>query len=478
MKTSKLSLTLACAAMISACGGGGGGGGGTPTPSPVPTPTPTVTPTPTGTCSLSARQDWTLAQLQEWYLFPNLLDTTVNKAQYTTVQDYIDALVAPARAQSRDRYFTYITSIAEEEAYYNSGETAGFGIRLGYDTPNRRVFVIEAFEGGPALQLGIDRGTEILAVGTSEATLQTVNSLMATGGAYAVFDALGPDTPGTTRVLRIVDASGVTRTVSVTKRDFELDPVSDRYGYKIIDDNGKKVGYINLRTFINTATDDLDEAFAAFKAAGVTELIIDLRYNGGGLVSVAQFFGSLMGKSETGKVFSKLTFRDSKSAENDTYTFMPRTASIDPTKIAFIGTGSTASASEMLINGMKPYIPATDLALIGTNTYGKPVGQIAIDRSACDDRLRVLAFKVVNAAGEGDYYTGLAGTIPKTCRAQDDISKQLGDPTEGMIATALNFLAGRSCTAITATTTQSLSDREPLMPRRPDTIQREVPGIS
>src|SRR5690606_30527795 len=121
---------------------------------------------PAATCALRTRQDWALAQLQEWYLFPALLDASVSRAAHATIDSYIDALVAPARAQNRDRYFTYLTSIAEEDAFYEQGETAGFGIRLGYDTANRRVFVIEAFEGGPALANGIDRGAELLQIGS------------------------------------------------------------------------------------------------------------------------------------------------------------------------------------------------------------------------------------------------------------------------------------------------------------------------
>ena len=482
MKSSRIALSLACAAMVASCGGSSGGGatGNVPTPTPTVSPTPTPTPT-TAQCSLSSRQAWTLAQLQEWYLFPTLLNTGINASNFATVQDYIDALVAPARSQSKDRFFTYITSIAEENAFFQQGASAGFGIRLGYDTAARRVFVIEAFEGAPALGQNLDRGAELLAIGTSEATLQTVNSLMASQGPQGVINALGPDTAGTTRVIRFRDASGIERTASFSKTEYALDPVSDRYGTKIINDGGKQVGYINLRTFIDTAAPDLMDAFADFKAAGVTELVIDLRYNGGGLISIAELMGDLMGEGRAGQVFDRITYRDSKSQFNSEYLFDPGPPSIQPTKIAFIATGGTASASEMVINGMQPYLPNTALALIGENTFGKPVGQIALDQSACDDRLRVIAIAVENAAGNADYFTGLADTVPNTCRAQDDITAQLGDPNEAMISVALDFLEGgaAACTPITGgpATTQRLRDRDFLRPARPDTRQRNVPGI-
>ena len=465
-----LALAIGCAAMVASCGGGGGssgpptGGVGAPTPTPSPAPT-------SAACSLSARQDWALTQLQEWYLFPSLLDTTVNKAAHTTLQGYIDALVAPARAQNRDRYFTYVTSIAEENAFYEQGETAGFGIRLGYDTANRRLYVIEAFEGGPALAAGIDRGTEIVQIGS-----QTVNSLMATGGPGAVIDALGPDTAGLTRQLTIQDLSGTQRSVTVSKAVFAIDPVSDRYGVKIIADGARRVGYLNMRTFIDTSGPNLRAAFAEFKAQGVTELIVDLRYNGGGLLSVAALMIDLMGQGREGQVSTYVTFRDSKAAEGDTVLFAPQPEAIAPTKIAFIATGSTASASEMVINGMVPYL-GTNMALVGTNTYGKPVGQIALDRPACDDRLRAMAFKIENANHQGEYFNGLATTVTMTCMASDDISRQLGDPDERMVRAALDYLAGRSCTKIAALGPLAPTPRGLLTPEAPQsTIRRELPG--
>jgi len=476
-------LAAGCMATLSACGGGGssggGGGGGAPpigaTPTPTPAPTATV-----AACGLRARQDWALAQLQEWYLFPTLLAPSVNPASYSNIDDYIDALVAPARAQSRDRYFTYLTSIAEENAYYEQGETAGFGFRLGYDSAGGRVFVIEAFEGAPALAGGIDRGTELVQING-----QTVSSLMASGGPSAVIQALGPDTAGTARAFVVRESSGVQRTVSLTKTDFEIDPVSDRYGAKVIVDGARRVGYLNLRNFIFTADPNLRSAFAQFKAQGVTELIVDLRYNGGGLISIAELFGDLMGEGRAGQIFDYTTFRESKSSENESYAFRAQPEAIAPTRIAFIGTGSTASASEMVINGMVPYLGG-NMALVGSNTYGKPVGQIALDKPECDDRLRAIALKVENANHQGEYFTGLAATVGRTCRATDDIAHQLGDPNEAMVRVALDFLAGRSCTAIGSVTAGAsastervgvAAERRLLSPEVPaSTIQREMPG--
>lgn len=476
MSIGRAIVSSAVALSLVACGGGGsgggsggpinGGGGGGGTGGG-------------GTCSLSARQDWVLSQINEFYLFPTLVDTTVNKAAYNDVQSYIDALVAPARAQSRDRFFTYITSIAEENALINSGSSAGFGIRLAYDTTNNRVFVVEAYENAPAFPQGFDRGTEILTINGA-----SVSTLMSTGGPQAVIDALGPSTAGLSRSFSIRSAAGVTTNVSVTKAEYELDPVSDRYGVKILDDGGKKVGYINLRTFIvSSANQQLRDAVQQLRTQGVTEVILDFRYNGGGLVSVAELLGDLLGGDKAGQVFSRTTFRQSLSSNNETKNFETQAQAIAATKIAVIGTRSTASASELVANSFIPYL-GSNTALIGSNTYGKPVGQIARDRDTCDDRLRVVAFQTENRDGGSNYFTGLATAYTQTCRADDDIFTQLGDPNEASVKAALDFLGGRACTAISSSGPQGVqsargvsADKILMQPQRPTAAQYEIPGL-
>ena len=257
---------------------------------------------------------------------------------------------------------------------------------------------------------------------------------------------------------------------------------SPRYGVRVIDNGGQRVGYINMRTFISTADNQLRTAFADFRAQGITHFVIDFRYNGGGLVSTAELMGDLMaGNRFSSDIFTVTRFRPSKSSNNETRRFAPSTQSVSPIKIAFIATGATASASELVMNSFVPYL-GVNAALIGSNSFGKPIGQIALDQSACDDRIRVVAFAKENAAGQGDYYSGLAGTMRATCAAADDISRPLGDPLEASLRTALDFVAGRSCTpVVVAQTAQSSSTRTErrVLPVPIDALaaQRDVPGL-
>lgn len=478
------SSTVAILALLSACGGGGSGDDRSAVTLPISTlPTSTPPPVTVAGCSLGERQNFALAQLRESYLFPDLLDKSVNPANFSTVQAYIDALVAPARAQNKDRFFTYITSIAQENAFYASGASAGFGFRVTSNVGEGRVIVAETFEGTPAFAAGIDRGAEILAIGGGPTDLLTVKDIIAADGPAGVSKALGPGDVGVTRVLRVREKDGTVRDVTLTKAQFEIDPISDRYGTLIINDNGKKVGYINLRVFIGEPAErDLRAAFARFKAEGITEVIVDLRYNGGGLVKIAELLTNLLlGNRRTSEVLSYTVFRSEKASNNQTAFFMPQSESIAATKIAFIGTGATASASELVMNAVLPYLGA-NAALIGSNTYGKPVGQIAVDRTQCDDRLRILAFATQNANRQGDYYNGLASKFLSSCRAPDDLSNQLGNSQETSIKTALDFLAGRACTPIGDTSGirgQSVGrgGTELITPAHLDgTLERELPG--
>lgn len=482
MRRSRWFLALALLALCGACGSPGSPPA-QPDPVAPPPPPPPPPPPVADACSISARGAFILARMEEWYLFPELLNRSPDPATFSGPGAYLSALVAPARAAGKDRFFSGITSIAEENAFFEAGASGGFGFRLGIDAFAGTVFVLETFEGTSALAGNIDRGSEILEIGTQPTNLVSVSSILATRGRQGVTEALGPETPGTARTLRLRDQTGAMRLVTLTKTTFNMAPVSPRYGVRIIEEGGRKVGYLNLRTFIEPAEPALRDAFARFRHEGVRDLILDLRYNGGGALSVADLLGNLLASGLDGSMFYEISFRPEKAGFGRTTVFAPPAEAIAPRRIAFLTSRSTASASELVIAGLLPYLPG-DIALIGDNTFGKPVGQIALDLPQCDDRLRPVSFRMKNANGNGDYFSGLAGIVPDTCHAFDDWRFQLGAPGDPMVGTALAFLSGARCAPIaTSALTASTGifggrTRAVLAPDDPQSVaRREVPGL-
>ena len=243
--------------------------------------------------------------------------------------------------------------------------------------------------------------------------------------------------------------------------------------------SGRRVGYLNLRTFISTADPQLRAAFDNFRSQGVTQLIVDFRYNGGGLVSIADLMGDLMGAGRTNSVFSYTTYRPEKANNNSTAFFTPA-AAIDRADEDRLHRHWWDRFGERTGDQQLHPLPARQQRA-GRREHLRQAGRADRARPRpCDDRLRVVAFKTENAERQGDYYTGLASEVEASCRAADDIQRPLGDPAEASVKGALDFLAGRTCTPIGATAgqaAQAVRGRTLLQGERPSTAERDVPGL-
>ena len=261
--------------------------------------------------------------------------------------------------------------------------------------------------------------------------------------------AFGPATEGTTRGMRFVLPGSAATEAVFTKRLVEITPLAGG-GPTVMPlpaNPTVPVGYLNLRSFISTAEEPLRAAYAAFRAQGIEYFIFDLRYNSGGLVSVAELIGDLNGAArDDADVYLEMRFNDRKAPGNDVVRrFQPRAESVAPVRIAFITTGLTASASEIVINSLA----LDEVAIVGDDTLGKPVGQSAFDLSGCDLRLRLISFQFTNADGQGGYYDGLASTLPFACRADDVTSaRRLAMPQRASTAEALSWLGSGVCTEV------------------------------
>jgi C-terminal processing protease CtpA/Prc len=357
-----------------------------------------------------------MSNLYFWYQHLPRVDAT----RYASPEAYLEAV----RYQPLDSRYSYIADRAATEALVSASQYAGFGFSSTVDAGGR-LRLTQVFPESPADRAGLRRGDRVL-----EVNGLSVDELLATGN---LSEAYGPPEAGVAGDV-LIERGGERFQASMTKEPVTIPTVSHT---RIFDVDGRRVGYVFFRNFVEPSYAALAAAFAELRAGGATEMVLDLRYNGGGLVDVAQYLGSVLGGARTdGQVFAEYFHNDRNTFRNEVlrFTAQPHAMSLD--RLIVIATGVSASASELVINALRPFMP---VVIVGDRTYGKPVGQYAIP--FCDKVLAPVSFQLRNANGEGDFFDGL----PATCPAPDDLSAPIGDPLEGSLREALTVVATGGC---------------------------------
>ena len=240
------------------------------------------------------------------------------------------------------------------------------------------------------------------------------------------------------------------------EENFESNPIQVE---KIITLNSNKIGYLMYNQFVGNKTSLINDSFGKFKNEGVTDLIIDLRYNGGGSVATCTAIASMITGQFKGKVFSKQNWNsklteywNDKNPEslndrfNDKFDDSKQINSLNLEKVYIITTSESASSSELLINGLKPYI---NVIHIGELTSGKNVGSITVYDYIDNDgtknpyhkyAMQPIVLKMANSDGFDDYTDGLIPDIEQ----EEDLFNMgtLGDPNEVLISIAINLITG------------------------------------
>ena len=429
LRRSMVSFMLALCALLAACGGGGSGSASSPASTPSATSTSTALAsygTQPATCSVADQRSWLRAYMADQYFW------SANLGAGNESASSLDAFFHSLLYTPSDRY-SYSQSTTEFTQFFAEGTRTGYGYSLAYADAAQTVLQVRLTEPlSPVGLAGLQRGDTIVAIdGFSPAQI--------TSGALAAVD-----TAGVLRSFSVKDGSGTPRSFTALSASYPLTPV---LATKILTaPNGARVGYLAYQEFITSSAAALGNAFNTFRAAGVTELIVDLRYNGGGSVTTARNLASMMGgASLNGQIFAGLRFNARNSASNFNYAF---TSSADTlpalpleglSRVFVIASASTASASELVINSLKPF---RNVITIGSATYGKPYG--FLPRDACGITYSAVNFDTVNAQGVGGYTSGLAAT----CAQSDDLSKALGDPAERRTAAALSYIQTGACPAV------------------------------
>jgi carboxyl-terminal processing protease len=246
------------------------------------------------------------------------------------------------------------------------------------------------------------------------------------------------------------------KTVALTKTVLDENPILVN---TVINSGSKKIGYLMYNGFYSNYDTKLNEAFGTLKSQGITDLVLDLRYNGGGSVQTATRLASMITGSFTGQVFSKQQWNakiESYYATNNPESlkdfFVDKIGttpinSLNMTKVYILTSKSSASASELVINGLKPFM---NVVQIGDITVGKNVGSVTLYDSPTFGKekrnpnhryaMQPLVLKIVNSVGFGDYQSGLTPTFSQ----KESLSNLgvLGTSTEPLLNLAIAKITG------------------------------------
>lgn len=361
-------------------------------------------------------------------------------------EDLFDALT-----YSQDR-FSFITDDYEAlEDRFNgvSSSTAGIDFGLGRISNTNKVFgyIRYVIPGTSADTENLERGMIFTEVNGQELKLNNYNSLLEANNLEI---NIGKIEGGT-----IIMSD---KTAKLSKSQYTENPV---FHSQVLNIDGQKIAYLMYNSFTGNFDAELNAAFAEFKAQAVSDLVLDLRYNGGGSVESAIDLASMITGQFEGEIFLKeqwnKEYQESFEANNperllNRFDAKTRTGeainSLNLSRLYVLTTRSTASASELIINGLDPYI---EVIQVGDKTTGKFQASVTLydspnfSKSNANDNhsyaIQPLVFKSANANGKTDYIDGLSPDV-EYIESPENMGK-LGDPEEPLLASALNHILGK-----------------------------------
>ncbi|WP_162419168.1 S41 family peptidase [Cyclobacterium roseum] len=364
--------------------------------------------------------------MKEWYYWNDELPVAINPTEYRSNDDLLYDLMY----LQLDRWSYLTTREAFDRAFTGQNAGHGFGFGLGEDG---KLYVSFVYEDSPAGRDGWERGWELTKING-----KTIEEYRI-GSGYNF--ELGENSPGVTNTFTFKLPDGSTTTRQNTKAEYQANSVLYR---NVMETGGKRVGYWVYNSFkvspgvSPNRSEEVEETLSYFEDEGVDELILDLRYNGGGSVDVAeQIMNALIPAADDGKLMYTNALNRDKSDLNETFQFT-KTGSLNLNRLVVITSRGSASASELLINCLSPYM---EVVLVGQKTYGKPVGSFPLSQfnqvlSQNEVELVPITFAIANAEGNAAYYNGFPVTIPSV----DNPAFNWGDTREANLASALTFI--------------------------------------
>ena len=279
-----------------------------------------------------------------------------------------------------------------------------------------RVRLVEP--NSPAGLAGVHRSWRVISING--------NSNMTAANSSFIINATSNSTSG---AFTFQKSDGVTIALNLNAANYTKKPVYMDTVYQV---NGKRIGYLVFNSFlgnINNINSEFQRVFNRFANAQVTDVVVDLRYNGGGYVSLAEQLSNYLVRSSANGSLMMTQLYNNQNSQNNEVTNFRKAGSVSVDDVYFIVGRGTASASELLINNLKPYM---DVKLIGpTPTHGKPVGFFPIPVG--DWYIFPVSFRTTNKNGEGNYFNGM----PVNAQIADGLDKDWGDTNETSLASAI-----------------------------------------
>jgi len=356
-----------------------------------------------------------------YYLWDKLMPV-VKKENYSDPYELLEAM----RYRKLDRW-SYVQDYKEFDQQQRA-EFVGHGIRIGLDE-NNKARIAQIYNKAPMYAKGVRRGWIIKKLNDKELAPIFINNDWA-----AYNNLIGPSNAGITNKFLFEMPNGKDTTITDTKSTFTYNTVIH---YDTLELKTGTTGHIVFEQFIQPSVAELEEAFAFFSKNNINNIIIDLRYNGGGDLSVLQKLAAyFVGSSQFGKPFLKMTYNDQQKSQNRTINFGSVSSPVNVGQMIVITTRGTASASEDLINGLRPFM---EIKTIGDTTNGKPVGMNVWQYQKRYVFLPI-SFTILNTNDKGDFYDGFAPEkyVP------DDITYDWGDRNEACLKEAIFLLENGS----------------------------------
>ena len=425
---SRLLRALACALPIglTACGGGGDGGGA-------------FCPATAASSGVADRQDWLRCYFDDNYFWYRL-SPSPSPVGYATVGDYFDALLyrggdpipnGGGALWPSDRYSGFQPTQSFND-FFERGVTLGFGVAVnGLEASEQaatRLFLRYVEPASPAATTtaiagGLKRGDELLTInGVAVATLIAANN------GQGDYTALTANNVGDALQLQVRRGAGPVVSLTLNAAVFALTPVQS--GQVVQSPNGRRIGYVFVKDMISQVEPGLSNVVASFKTVGIQELVLDLRYNGGGLVTMGANVASYAsGSPSSGRLYARLLYNDRQSRSNQDFLFGNPGVWAGFSRVYVLAGPRTCSASEQVINGLLGV--GVDVVSVGDTTCGKPVGFLPRD-DGWGTTYSVVNFESVNALGTGRYFDGIAASCP----VAEDFSRPIGDLADPLLVAA------------------------------------------